>query len=1276
MAFRPKAKDNSTNQYIITNTFRSDPSKWLGYFFIILFLILFISGIFIALESKEIVTTNFEPFEVDQMMLKVVLDQDETLVKDIPVTNLIDSSLSVSVRALNLDDLVTISQSSLDIPPSQTDNANIVLMADQTFSPAIYVGEILFSSRGYEANVPVIVEVQSVDPNYDVTLDLLADKRLYPGSYTDIEVNVFNLNGVDLNNVNLHYELQGLDGEVLFFEDESMSVGSRVSLLKSLSIPYDIAPGVYVYTVSVDQAGKIASASLSLNIGLVSSSSGGLAFCPEGGLSCWAFILIFISLFLLLFFILFIILVGKKSYPVPTLEQSVGIKKSHGLMHNLKEFYKLYQENVRFKEELRIKRHREKVLREKLRLQLKLQKEKEEQRLKELKKRQRITLSQRIIQWREKRRIKAEQRHRLKLKKEAELLEQKQKLREKSIKNIGKTFSILFSLFKINRKSAKQKLLEKEQKRKEKEEIKAFKEAQKLQRKVAKDALKKEKKLAKEQKIYENKKLREKRWKKIKKNIKNVINIAIIPIALPFQYSKKTLNWIKLKQKLIIKRHKEIKKLKKKEKELKEKLEAKKRQAELKEKEKLERERLQELERKKVEEKQKLLKAKEERDKIFKIKQKELAARKRRRKEKIHKIKISIVSVPSRLIKFVKTKHKLRREILQKKKKLKEQERILLLETQLKLKKEKLAAEIEFKKEKLRRKEQEKRRKLIEKKKKIEKVQQLRNERKEKFKKFFLSFLRNRKKIKCQKLQLQKLKIEEAEKTKQLQLKLLAKEKREKALQKEEQRKKLKLKRQKKIKKYFSFVNSLLKKIKKYPQQIHQKKIEKNKERIKIKNEKIKLLAQQRYDRLLKHQQEREQYYKQRQIAKKRKLEFQQRIKEQKEKARLRLRLKRKKKLEEYKRKGNEFLLKIKSLFKPKLHPLPKPIKTNPLSKKQNNWFKKKGKKIKQIFEKKPKQLMILNKPQSKIGLNKKNSSLKNLFEKAKKEYLKSKEKKKKKIKILSLTPEFLPPTPNKFSFAKFFKKEKNELKTKVKKLEHKGEKEKNILFKIWKKDKNEAKKEYFKFNKKEKNFFSKLLNTAKDYYKEYRFKQKAKHLRQNQLKEQHFKSKTVQLPSLPKTKIVETILSQPKLSKEEQQMQILLRKKQELDQKLNRRQIVSQYRQTQHVRIQPPKVRPESEYRLKLRQKAIQEIRKDRQESEKKYRQWLSQQVLQMKEEQGYEKKGFIKKILGIKTFEEKQKRAELKQQKELYEKRMREEEMQRRKLKHIADLKRKGLY
>ncbi|MFH1455837.1 MAG: hypothetical protein ABIF40_02720 [archaeon] len=1392
MAFRPKSKDNPTNQYIITNTFRSNSSRWLGFFFVILFLILFVIGIFIATGSKSLVTSNFEPFEVDQMMLKVSLDQGETLVKDIPVTNLIESPLTVSVRILNLNDLVSVSKSSLDIPPSQTDNANLILSAETEFSPDIYVGELLFSSRGYEEGVPVIIEIQSIDPSYDTTLDLLSDKRLFPGSYTDIEINVFNLNGVDLSDVNLVYELKGLDGEVLYHEEEVMAVGSRVSLLKNLNVPYDIAPGVYVYAVTVEHLGKIATSSLTLNIGTVTESAAGFAICPEGGAMCWSFFLIILSLFVLLIFVLFAIFNDRrKQYPVDATGQPVYVEKRKSMfIHGLKELYGMHQDNIQFKDELKRKRHREMVMREKIELQLKLQKEKEEQRLRDLKKMHRVTFAQRLNQWKERRRIKSEQRRQQKLKKEAELLVEQQKVRETSIRNIGKTVGAVFSLFKIKRKSPKERMLEKERRQREKEEVRALKEAKKLQKKVAKEALYKEKLLLKQQEDYEKKKLKEKkefqckklreekeveskreasklkklkeekvierkrRWKKYGNVIKNagmtIFAISVSPFVLSHKWSKTLTQKIK-SHSLKLKKLRE-EKLRLKEKECRERdyLEQKRCKAELDENERLERQRKKEIERQKLEEKKALMEVREERKKILKQKREEIFEKHRKRRARIVAIGNSVLRVPKNIKDYFKKKqvekarkrNELRRQREAEKKFVLEQKKKQIV-AEIAMKKEKLAADIEMKKEQLRLQEENRRQQLLEKNKLEVEHQQRSEERKKKIVEFFSSLNKKWEKSRKHHRQFKKLQLEEAEKTKQLKLKLLIKEKRDKEIQKEELKQKAKLQQSRRRKKIFKLLLALPKKIKEQRKFRKIRNIKNQEQKIKAREERIQILAQRRYNRLLERQRKREHYFKQKEEEKKRVLIEKHKAQEKAERLR--------------KIKFKKLKIKVIGIFK-KIKSLPKKIKRKEIvdfekiEKHKNKvehvtpksvvtpnrlfkLFKFNENKVVQFEQKEKRKVFAwfknrkrdVVKTEHEIVKNEKSFFIK--FKQKLKEYRRKKALDKKWEQVESkfnvskpkpwhiLKKKEVKPLPFKSKQEPYFKRlfakakqayyeskqKKKSFKPKVKVPITKPKRK--PFFGLFKKKvlKEEKKVKKFEIKEKRKFFFglSKLIEESKQNYKEYKQKQHMKAMQHKRIVNKRLleKQKLIEQKQLEKQKLIEQkqsiqkvefptlpeiVVEKPKpiqLSQEDRELQMLLRKRQMLNQRVQQRQVVRQYRQTQHVRVQPlpvqlQPIQSEPVQDEKIKRLAMKEIIKDRKQAENKYREWLSKSVAQMKHEQGYTKQGLLGRILGLKTSEEKHRLEQLRQQRLAYERQNEDEEAQRKRLKHIAELKRRGLY
>ena len=122
--------------------------------------------------------------------------------------------------------------------------------------PEVFTGELIVSSTKSSKKVPVILEIESEYPFFDININIpIKYEEVYSGGKFVTEVKVFNLENLNLKDVELEYFVKDFGNNVLFSESENIIVENQASLNKAIDLPEDIKLGNYVFIASVKYGG-------------------------------------------------------------------------------------------------------------------------------------------------------------------------------------------------------------------------------------------------------------------------------------------------------------------------------------------------------------------------------------------------------------------------------------------------------------------------------------------------------------------------------------------------------------------------------------------------------------------------------------------------------------------------------------------------------------------------------------------------------------------------------------------------------------------------------------------------------------------------------------------------------------------------------------------------------------------------------------------------------------------------------------------------------------
>ena len=271
-------------------------------------LLIVISALFF-IQNRNLVLSRISaeetkfPFEVDQILIKVLVKADEYIEKELRVMNVADEEIGIEVD-VSLADIVDVLDKGFTIKPGQTKIVRLNLSSFNNVkgteqSPGVYIGKILVKTDSYEKEVPVVVEIESKNVLFDMNLNPVArDRKVVQGDSTTFEIRVFNLQSIESFNVGMEFFVKDANGNTIISEKESVVVKTQASFFKTLKIPQNLKTGDYVFIAQASLGNSIGTASYLFEVESVVKEqkvAKFIGFCRDDPL-CWVLSIIVLLL--------------------------------------------------------------------------------------------------------------------------------------------------------------------------------------------------------------------------------------------------------------------------------------------------------------------------------------------------------------------------------------------------------------------------------------------------------------------------------------------------------------------------------------------------------------------------------------------------------------------------------------------------------------------------------------------------------------------------------------------------------------------------------------------------------------------------------------------------------------------------------------------------------------------------------------------------------------------------------------------------------------------
>jgi len=222
-------------------------------FIFIVIAILLIAGVvaYFYLTPEE----KTDEFDVGAILLKTTIKEGGLQLRPVKITN--NKADDVFKISTTLQDFVSPIENEIFLKSGESKEIEIKFEDKAKAGPGVFTGELIVSSTTSSKKVPVILEIESEDPFFDININVpIKYEEVHSNSKFVAEVKIFNLENLDLKDVKLEYFVKDFGNNILLSESENIIVERQASSLnKAIDIPEDIKLGNYVFIASVKYGG-------------------------------------------------------------------------------------------------------------------------------------------------------------------------------------------------------------------------------------------------------------------------------------------------------------------------------------------------------------------------------------------------------------------------------------------------------------------------------------------------------------------------------------------------------------------------------------------------------------------------------------------------------------------------------------------------------------------------------------------------------------------------------------------------------------------------------------------------------------------------------------------------------------------------------------------------------------------------------------------------------------------------------------------------------------
>ncbi|MCX6750751.1 MAG: hypothetical protein NTZ83_04795 [Candidatus Pacearchaeota archaeon] len=209
-----------------------------------------------------------ENFQLSASEFKVTLKQGSSKTRVLRITNTGLEEISISISSEKITDFTIFSETNFSIMPGKSKEITIDFNAPERTIPGQYFGYITVKSKKIKKSVPVVLDIQAIDLEFDLIVNLSKGYELVkPGKNVRVNITLLNLKDLRQVNASMYYAIKDYTGRVYNFSEEEVTFFSTLVLERELQVPEITPEGKYIFYARASDDKNIAIDSVGFEVG-------------------------------------------------------------------------------------------------------------------------------------------------------------------------------------------------------------------------------------------------------------------------------------------------------------------------------------------------------------------------------------------------------------------------------------------------------------------------------------------------------------------------------------------------------------------------------------------------------------------------------------------------------------------------------------------------------------------------------------------------------------------------------------------------------------------------------------------------------------------------------------------------------------------------------------------------------------------------------------------------------------------------------------------------
>jgi len=219
--------------------------------------------------SKQI--QKIKNFKIEPLgSFKIETLQGQNNIVIIKITNTGNQNINFTVKLKGLEEFYTsISEEEFKLAEKESKSILIEVTPDKFLTPDIYFGEVIINGEGIIVRIPIVIQVNPLNANFDLKLQILnKNKKVLAGKEVIANITFENLEDIAAQKVTLYYAISDLAGNIIDSNQEELNFNQKkLTLLRNLTTLKENAPNEYIFYARAIIDNKVVLASDEFEIG-------------------------------------------------------------------------------------------------------------------------------------------------------------------------------------------------------------------------------------------------------------------------------------------------------------------------------------------------------------------------------------------------------------------------------------------------------------------------------------------------------------------------------------------------------------------------------------------------------------------------------------------------------------------------------------------------------------------------------------------------------------------------------------------------------------------------------------------------------------------------------------------------------------------------------------------------------------------------------------------------------------------------------------------------